>query len=498
MTKQYFSILTQYGSQALSQAIASRTPLQITQMAVGDGNGAPVQPTAQRTALAREVYRANISAISQDPRNNKQVIFELTIPENVGGFYVREMGIFDNQNRLLAYANCPDSFKPTLESGSGKVQVLRMILLVSSSDAVTLSVDDSVIFATRGQLAPQTINANSTNSFDSTGHSHAIEQASTTQKGIVQLTNDTGLDSENLGLTAKAGKKLAQIIATVQQALGNYIKNDKKSDSVDSTSSDTVATSAAVKSAYDKAESALSVANSKQSPATTLAGYGITDGVNKKGDALNGNLKLKVNRQAYSEQLRTESPLYMPQISWNGDAYYPLIKVLFAGANGNSKNATFGVGVRTFSQQNYGSGVITYCADDNSVVNWYFHKNGDFVSPRDVIADNGLSIKNLITNTFYPNHYSGAKVLKLKIAHNNGWKIMSIYAPNIQIPASGEVIINLPEAMTSNAVVIVTDNGNAKFSYGAIMHGTNKVKIFAPANKICGFQIQVTDGGVAL
>ncbi|MFC1154477.1 phage tail protein [Pasteurella multocida] len=253
MAKQYYSVLTTYGSQQLATAIASRQPLNITHFAVGDGNGQAVTPDVSRTELVHEVHRATISAVSRDPRNNKQVIFELTIPENVGGFHIREMGIFDNQNKLIAYANCPESFKPTLSSGSGKIQVMRMILLVESSDAVTMKVDDTVIFVTRGQLTPKKITAESQNGVDNEGHSHEIESASTTVKGIVQLTDELDLNNSTLALTAKAGKTLAERIRQAIAMFSNYIPNSKKSSAVNSNSEDTIGTSKAVKIAYDRA-----------------------------------------------------------------------------------------------------------------------------------------------------------------------------------------------------------------------------------------------------
>ncbi|CWX41411.1 tail fiber protein [Haemophilus influenzae] len=283
MASQYFAILTDYGTRAFAQALSQGQPLQLTQFAVGDGNGQAVTPTASATALVHQTHIAPVSAVSLDPRNNKQVIVELTIPENIGGFYIREMGVFDAQNKLIAYANCPESFKPAENSGSGKVQVLRMILKVESSSAVTLSIDHSVIFVTRQQMAPKTITATTQNGFDESGHTHEIAKASITQQGIVQLTNDTGLESESLALTAKAGKKLAQQTAQLQLNVSqNYIQNSKKSSAVNSESEDNVATSKAAKTAYDKAveaktaaDNAQRTANSKQSPATTLAGYGI-------------------------------------------------------------------------------------------------------------------------------------------------------------------------------------------------------------------------------
>lgn len=227
MASQYFAILTDYGTRAIAHALSQGQPLQLTQFAVGDGNGQAVTPTASATALVHQTHIAPVSAVSLDPRNNKQVIVELTIPENVGGFYIREMGVFDAQNKLIAYANCPESFKPAENSGSGKVQVLRMILKVESSSAVTLSIDNSVIFVTRQQMAPKTITATTQNGFDDSGHSHEINKASTSQQGIVQLSSSTSSESESEAATSKA-----------------------------------------VKIAHELAES-------KQSPATTLAGYGI-------------------------------------------------------------------------------------------------------------------------------------------------------------------------------------------------------------------------------
>ena len=268
MASQYFAILTDYGTRAIAHALSQGQPLQLSQFAVGDGNGQAVTPTASATALVHQTHIAPVSAVSLDPRNNKQVIVELTIPENVGGFYIREMGVFDAQNKLIAYANCPESFKPTESSGSGKVQVLRMILKVESSSAVTLSIDNSVIFVTRQQMAPKTITATTQNGFDESGHSHEIAKASTTQQGITQLYTGYDSQSEDLALPPKTAYQLEQLIDSNTRALGNVITNSKKSSAVDSNSADTVATSAAVKTAYD-------LANSKQSPATTLAGYGI-------------------------------------------------------------------------------------------------------------------------------------------------------------------------------------------------------------------------------
>ncbi|MFU2124062.1 phage tail protein [Gallibacterium anatis] len=278
MAKQYYSVLTDYGTQMIASAIARKQPLQITQMAVGDGNGQATTPNSRNTGLVREVHRADISAISVDPRNDKQIIFELTIPENVGGFWIREMGIFDNQNRLVAYANCPDSFKPELTSGSGKVQVVRMILLVSSSDAITLKVDDSVIFVTRGQLTPKAITATTKNAVDETGHSHEIDKASTSQAGIVELDSSINSKAENKAATPKA-----------------------------------------VKTAYDKAKAADDNANTR---------------VSKSGGEMTGGLKLKANYGA-SEKKWDYSGFYAGSATLNNETL-PYFQIHIGSYGGNA------------------------------------------------------------------------------------------------------------------------------------------------------------------
>ena len=340
MTAQYFTVLTDYGTQAFAKALATNQPLRLSSFAVGDGNGKAVTPTADRTALVKETHRANVSAVSLDPRNNKQIIIELTIPEDVGGFYIREMGVFDSANKLVAYANAPESFKPTLEIGSGKVQVLRMILKVSNSQAVTLSIDNSVIFVTRQQLTPQKITSSTTNGFDESGHTHEIEKADTTKAGIVQLTDDTGLDSNKLGLSARAGKKLAQLISTVQLTLGNYIPNNKKSNSVTSTSNDNVATSSAVKTAYDKgveAKSAADNANNNANNRVPKTGNTTINGAlrakNPSGgwsafqfEALSGYWQLEAHPNPTTDDNRRFNMIYIPDKGDNVYLSFPHIR----------------------------------------------------------------------------------------------------------------------------------------------------------------------------
>nr|DAN35487.1 MAG TPA: hypothetical protein [Caudoviricetes sp.] len=147
--------------------------------------------------------------------------------------------------------------------------------------------------------APKDLTADSTSTADESGHSHKLPVGSTTQKGIWQATSDTGVDSDGLVLTAKAGKKLAQMIAVVQLALNNYIPNSKKSNAVNSNNNDTVATSAAVKTAYDKGVDAKNAADNAQRTANS-ANNNANTRVAKSGDTMTGNLVIDSQSNAWS------------------------------------------------------------------------------------------------------------------------------------------------------------------------------------------------------
>ncbi len=149
MSQTYFAILTDRGEAKLANAQALGTQVQYSHMAVGDGNGNLPVPDRLQPALVREQYRAGLNELKVDPLNASQIIAELVIPEGVGGWWIREMGIYDADGDLVAVANCPPSYKPLLAEGSGRTQVLRMVLIVSSTAAVQLKIDPSVVLATR-------------------------------------------------------------------------------------------------------------------------------------------------------------------------------------------------------------------------------------------------------------------------------------------------------------------------------------------------------------
>lgn len=148
----YFAILTAVGEAKLANAQALGTTVQISQMAVGDGNGNTPVPVRTQTALVAEKRRAALNSLSVDPQNASAIIAEQVIPENVGGWWIRELGLYDTDGSLIAVANCPPTYKPQLAEGSGRTQVIRMVLIVSSTAAVQLQINPAVVLATRAYV----------------------------------------------------------------------------------------------------------------------------------------------------------------------------------------------------------------------------------------------------------------------------------------------------------------------------------------------------------
>ena len=149
MTAKYFAILTNQGAARLANAAALGTKLNLTQMAVGDANGTLPTPDPAQTKLINQKRIAPLNLLTVDPANTSQIIAEQIIPENEGGFWIREIGLYDTDGILIAVANCPETYKPQLQEGSGRTQTIRMILIVSSTSAITLKIDPSVVLATR-------------------------------------------------------------------------------------------------------------------------------------------------------------------------------------------------------------------------------------------------------------------------------------------------------------------------------------------------------------
>ncbi|WFY74497.1 phage tail protein [Escherichia coli] len=157
MTVKYYAILTNQGAARLANATMLGSKLNLTQMAVGDANGVLPTPDPAQTKLINQKRIAPLNLLSVDPNNQSQIIAEQIIPENEGGFWIREIGLYDDEGVLIAVANCPETYKPQLQEGSGRTQTIRMILVVTNTEAITLKIDPSVVLATRKYVGDEVL-----------------------------------------------------------------------------------------------------------------------------------------------------------------------------------------------------------------------------------------------------------------------------------------------------------------------------------------------------
>ncbi|WP_145564358.1 phage tail protein [Yersinia aldovae] len=208
MTARFFALLTNIGAAKLANATALGTRLEITQMAVGDGGGTLPTPNPAQTKLVNEQRRAALNMLSIDPINTSQIIAEQVIPETEGGWWIREIGLLDKDGDLVAIANCAETYKPQLQEGSGRTQTIRMILIVSSTAAVTLKIDPSVVLATRKYVDDKVIEVKQYADNLLTEHekSRNHPNASLVAKGFAQYSSATDSNSEALAATSKAVK----------------------------------------------------------------------------------------------------------------------------------------------------------------------------------------------------------------------------------------------------------------------------------------------------
>ncbi|EFH4384715.1 tail fiber protein [Escherichia coli] len=247
MTVKYYAILTNQGAARLANATMLGSKLNLTQMAVGDANGVLPTPDPAQTKLINQKRIAPLNLLSVDPNNQSQIIAEQIIPENEGGFWIREIGLYDDEGVLIAVANCPETYKPQLQEGSGRTQTIRMILVVSNTEAITLKIDPSVVLATRKYVDDK---------ISEHEQSRRHPDASLTAKGFTQLSSATNSTSETLAATPRAvkiaydlanGKYTAQDATTARKGLVQL------SSATNSDSETLAATPKAVKTAYDLA-----------------------------------------------------------------------------------------------------------------------------------------------------------------------------------------------------------------------------------------------------
>ncbi|HGT5615061.1 TPA: phage tail protein [Escherichia coli] len=246
MTVKYYAILTNQGAARLANATMLGSKLNLTQMAIGDANGVLPTPDPAQTKLINQKRIAPLNLLSVDPNNQSQIIAEQIIPENEGGFWIREIGLYDDEGVLIAVANCPETYKPQLQEGSGRTQTIRMILVVTNTEAITLKIDPSVVLATRKYVDDK---------ISEHEQSRRHPDASLTVKGFTQLSSAINSESETLAATPKAVKAaydLANEKYTAQNATTTQKGIVQLSSATNSTSETLAATPKAVKAVMDE------------------------------------------------------------------------------------------------------------------------------------------------------------------------------------------------------------------------------------------------------
>ncbi|ECM5391817.1 phage tail protein [Salmonella enterica subsp. enterica serovar Newport] len=292
MNTKFKTVITTAGAAKLAAAtMPGGKKINLNVMAVGDGGGKLPDPDAGQTQLVNEVWRHTLNKISQDNRYSNYIVAELVIPPEVGGFWMRELGLYDDEGTLIAVANMAESYKPELAEGSGRAQTCRMVIIVSSVESVALSIDSTMVMATQDyvddrlaeheksrrhpdatlkekgftQLSNATDSESETlaatpkavkTAYDLANAKYTAQDATTTRKGIVQLSNATDSVSETLAATPKAVKvayDLANAKYTAQDATTARKGIIQLSNATDSTSETLAATPKAVKAAMDNA-----------------------------------------------------------------------------------------------------------------------------------------------------------------------------------------------------------------------------------------------------
>ncbi|HAV1832975.1 TPA: phage tail protein [Enterobacter hormaechei subsp. steigerwaltii] len=258
MTVKYKTVITKAGAIKLAAAtLPDGKKVNLTAMAIGDGGGTLPVPDPNQTKLVKEVWRHALNKISQDKKNKNYVVAELLIPPETGGFWVRELGLYDDTGTLIAVGNMAESYKPALAEGSGRAQTVRMVIMVSDIESVELTIDSSTVMATQDYVDDKIAEHE---------QSRRHPNATLTAKGFTQLSSATDSVSESVAATPKAVK------AAYDLASGKYTAQDattarkgivRLSSATDSDSEVLAATPKAVSVAVKEIKATLGTASGK-------------------------------------------------------------------------------------------------------------------------------------------------------------------------------------------------------------------------------------------
>ncbi|HCT9384946.1 TPA: phage tail protein [Enterobacter hormaechei] len=300
MTVKYKTVITKAGAIKLAAAtVPNGKKVNFTAMAVGDGGGTLPVPDPNQTKLVKEVWRHALNKISQDRKNKNYVVAELLIPPETGGFWMRELGLYDDTGTLIAVGNMAESYKPALAEGSGRAQTVRMVIMVSDIESVELTIDTSTVMATQDYVDDKLAEHE---------QSRRHPDATLTAKGFTQLSSATDSASESVAATPKAvkaaydlakGKYTAQDASTAQKGIVQL------SSATDSTSEALAATPKAVKAANDNA-------NGRVPSGRRINGHALTDDFNISAQDIFNGQAVAIGNAADLNAYTTAGLYYQP------------------------------------------------------------------------------------------------------------------------------------------------------------------------------------------
>ncbi len=220
--KKFLTLITAAGAERLANAAVTGTPVAIAEMAVGDGGGLLSMPDSASTGLIGEQYRGILNKLVIADSDASVIEAEMIMPPQIGGFWLRELALYAEDGECIAVGNMPETYKPLLSEGSGRFQIIRMQLKVSSTAAVELIADPSVILATVEDVntLEEKVKDYTDEQLSSHEQSRNHPDATLKARGFTQLSNDTDSDSEDLAATPAAIKAAikAAVAAAVSQA----------------------------------------------------------------------------------------------------------------------------------------------------------------------------------------------------------------------------------------------------------------------------------------
>ncbi|MBC2658491.1 phage tail protein [Pseudomonas sp. MSSRFD41] len=304
---QFFAILTAVGEAKQANATALGIPWTFKDMAVGDANGTDPVPDRAQTRLINEWRRAPVNQVRTDPANPNLIITEQVIPSDVGGRWIREIGLYDAAGDLVAVANCAPSFKPLLAQGTGKTQIIRMNFIVSNTAQIVLKIDPAVVLATRQYVDDSLATALPGNKTAGTYRQVTIDKRGIVLSGV----NPTTL--AGYGITDAFTKP--ETTAAIQQAVAALVASapgalDTLKELADAMGNDP-----------NFATTVTNALSNKANKATTLGGYGITDGATKAElNTAVGNLFPKTGGVMAGTIALDNGTLDTPEIAWRSPA----------------------------------------------------------------------------------------------------------------------------------------------------------------------------------